>query len=131
ELCAAFTSLVAVVVHAVHTEARKTRGLFDRKERGRFARSAQILRRRRACRFRMTEQENVSRQSPNSRRRKGTVEGPGRVQARDRREVRTAILHHKSGWEGCSSVSLRGVGADRAEAGGALHFQSYEEEVFG
>src|SRR5216683_2786275 len=30
-----------------------------------------------------------------------------------------------------ASVSLRGVGADRAEAGRALHFQSYEEEVSG
>src|SRR6267154_2803378 len=75
--------------------------------------------------------EHVSRQSPNSRRRKGTAQGPGRIQAGDRREVRTAILHHKSGWKGCSSVSLRGVGTDRAEAGRALHFQSYEEEVSG
>src|SRR5580700_10620342 len=75
--------------------------------------------------------KHVSRQSPNSRRRKGTAQGPGRVQAGDRREVRTAILHHKSRREGCSSVSLRGVGADRAEVGRALHFQSYEEEVSG
>src|SRR5579863_7465273 len=73
----------------------------------------------------------VSRQSPNSRRRKGTVKGPGRVQARDRREVRTAILHYKSGWKGCSSVSLRGMGADRAETGRALHFQPHEEKVSG
>jgi MraZ protein len=41
----------------------------------------------------------------------------------------TAILHHKSGWEGCSTISLRGMGADRAEAGRALQFQSYEEKV--
>src|SRR5258708_31679142 len=73
--------------------------------------------------------EHVSRQSPNSRRRKGTSQGPRRIQAGDRRKVWTAILHHQSGWEGCSSVSLRGVGADRAEAGGALHFQSYKEKV--
>src|ERR1700726_1512093 len=95
ELCAAFTSLVAVAVHIVVN----------------------------------TGIEHVSRQSPNSRRRKGTAQDPRRVQARDRRKVRTAILHHKSGWEGCSSVSLRGVGADRAEVGRALHFQSDEEKV--
>src|ERR1700688_4098902 len=74
---------------------------------------------------------NVSRQSPNSRRRKGTPQGPRRIQAGHRREGRTPILHHQSRWQGCSSVSLRGVGADRAEAGRALHFQSYEEEVSG
>src|SRR5580658_3920469 len=129
ELCAAFTSLVAVAV--TFKDARQTRDLFARKERGRFARRARILRRQKACRLRMTDQEHVSRQSPNSRRRKGTVKGPGGIQAGDRREVWTAILHHESGWEGCSSVSLRGMGADRAEAGRALHFQSYEEEVPG
>src|SRR5271165_6637076 len=75
--------------------------------------------------------EHVSRQSSNPGRRKGPIKGPGRVQAGDRREIRSAILHHKSGWEGCSSVSLRGMGADRAEAGGALHVQSYEEKVSG
>src|SRR5580704_2893331 len=72
---------------------------------------------------------HVSRKSPNSRRRKRTAQGPFGIQARDRREVRHAILHHQSGWQGCSSISLRGMGADRAEAGGALHLQSYEEEV--
>src|SRR5580700_8858899 len=75
--------------------------------------------------------EHVSRQSSNPGRRKRTAQGAGRVQAGDRREVRSAILHHKFGWEGCSSVSLRGVGADRAEAGGALQFQSREEEISG
>src|SRR5579862_8351563 len=73
--------------------------------------------------------DHVSRQSPNSRRRKRTAQGPGRVQARARREVRAAILHHELRREGCSSLSLRGMGADRAEAGRALHFQSHEEEV--
>src|ERR1700732_5047817 len=72
---------------------------------------------------------HVSRQSSNPGRRKRTAQGPGRVQAGDRREVRSAILHHKFGWQGCSSVSLRGVGADRAEAGRALQFQPYEEKV--
>ena len=42
-----------------------------------------------------------------------------------------AILHHQPGWQGCPGVSLRGMGADRAEAGRALHFQSYEEKVSG
>src|SRR5579863_276636 len=71
----------------------------------------------------------VSRQSPNSRRRKGTVEDPCRVQAGDRRKVWPAILHHKSRWGCCSTISLRGVGTDRAEVGGALHLQSHEEKV--
>src|SRR5208282_493274 len=77
----------------------------------------------------VTGTQHVSRQSPNSRRRKRAVKDPGRVQAGDRREVRPAILHHKFGWGCCSSVSLRGVGADRAETGGALHLQSHEEKV--
>src|SRR5581483_399779 len=72
---------------------------------------------------------HVSRQSPNSRRRKRTPQGPRGIQAGDRREVRRAILHHQSGWQGCPDISLRGVGTDRAEAGGALHLQSYEEKV--
>src|ERR1022692_1793984 len=103
DLCTALTSLVAVVVASRSVPAKGT-GL----HRG----------------F-----KHVSRQSSNPGRRKRTVEGPGRVQAGDRREVRAAILHHKSGWQGCSSVSLRGMGADRAEAGRALQFQSDEEKV--
>src|ERR1700675_973116 len=74
---------------------------------------------------------HVSRQSPNPRRRKGTAQSPGGVQAGDRREVQHAILHHQPGWQGWPSVSLRGMGTDRAEAGRALHFQSYEEKVSG
>src|SRR5512146_3273597 len=72
---------------------------------------------------------HVSRQSPNPSRRKGPAEGPGRIQAGDRREVRGAILYHFSGWACCPGISLRGVGADRAEAGGALQFQPDEEKV--
>src|SRR5579872_4880037 len=72
---------------------------------------------------------HVSRQSPNSRRRKRSAQGPGRVQASARREVRAAILYHELRREGCTSLSLRGMGADRAEVGRALHFQSYEEEI--
>src|SRR5439155_13813141 len=74
---------------------------------------------------------HVSRQSPNPRRRKGTAQGPRGIQARDRREVRHAILHHQLGWKGCTSISLRGMGTDRAEVGRALHLQSYEEKVSG
>src|SRR5580765_434454 len=73
---------------------------------------------------------NVSRQPSNSSRREGTFKGPRGIQAFDRREVRDAILHHIARWEGCSSVSLRGVAADRGEAGEALQFQSDEEKVF-
>src|SRR6185369_13718194 len=73
---------------------------------------------------------NVSRQPSNSGRREGTFKGPCGIQAPDRREVRHAILHHIARWEGCSSVSLRGVAADRGEAGQALQFQSDEEKVF-
>src|ERR1700690_1391499 len=73
----------------------------------------------------------VSRQSPNSRRRKGTAQSPRGVQAGDRREVQHAILHHQPRWKGWPGVSLRGMGTDRAEAGRALHLQSYEEKVSG
>src|SRR5579864_99101 len=73
--------------------------------------------------------KHVSRQSPNSRGRKRTAQGPRGIQARDRREVWSTILYHQLRREGCTTVSLRGMGADRAEAGRALHFQSYEEEV--
>src|SRR5215472_9685131 len=72
---------------------------------------------------------HVSRQSPNSRGRKRTAQDSSRVQASARREIRSAILHHELRREGCTSVSLRRMGADRAETGKALHFQSYEEEV--
>src|SRR5580698_7905380 len=72
---------------------------------------------------------HVSRQPPNSRRRKRTAQSSVGIQARDRREVRHAILHHQPGWEGCSSISLRGMGTDRAEVGRALDLQSYEEKV--
>src|SRR5258708_30771795 len=74
---------------------------------------------------------HVSRKSPNSRRRKGTAQSPRGIQTGDRREVQHAILHHQPGWQGWPSVSLRGMGTDRAEAGRALHLQSYEEKVFG
>src|ERR1043165_3902280 len=63
---------------------------------------------------------NVSRQSPNPRGRKGTSQGPRGVQARDRREIQREILYHVPGWQGCPGISLRGVGADRAEPGEAL-----------
>jgi DNA-binding transcriptional regulator/RsmH inhibitor MraZ len=34
-----------------------------------------------------------------------------------------------SGWQGCSTVSLRGVGAYRTEAGSAVDVQSDQEKV--
>src|ERR1019366_8394348 len=77
-----------------------------------------------------TSRAHVSRKSSNARRRKGTVKSPRGIQARDRREICAEILHHKSRWNCRSSVSLRGMGADRAEAGGAFDFQSDEEEIF-
>src|SRR6185312_8630497 len=70
---------------------------------------------------------HVSRQRSNPRRRKGTAQGPRGIQARRGREIRREILHHVAGRQECTCLSLRGMGADRAEAGGALQFQSDEE----
>ncbi len=64
-----------------------------------------------------TRRAYVSRKSPNSRGRKGAFKGPLGIQAGDRREICPEILHHQSRWNCCSSVSLRGMGEDRAEAG--------------
>src|SRR5258708_8084519 len=72
---------------------------------------------------------HVSRQPSNSRGRKGTFKSPRRIQASDRREVRNAILHHFAGWKGCSSLSLRGVAADRRKAGAAFELQPDQEKV--
>src|SRR5579859_7074702 len=72
---------------------------------------------------------NVSRQPSNSRGREGTSKGPRGIQAHDRREVRSAILHHLARWEGCSSVSLRGVAADRREAGAVVELQPDQEKI--
>src|SRR4051794_3161947 len=71
----------------------------------------------------------VSRKSSNSRRREGTFKGSRGIQASDRREVRRTILHHLARWEGCSSVSLRGMAADRGKAGTVVEFQSDQKEV--
>src|SRR6266478_5871339 len=76
-----------------------------------------------------TSRAHVSRKSSTARRRKGTDKSPGGIQARDQREICAEVLHHKSGRKYCSSVALRGMGADRTEAGGALDFQSDEEKV--
>src|ERR1044071_708784 len=72
---------------------------------------------------------NVSRQPSNSRRREGTFKGPRGIQASDRREIRRPILHHLARWQGCTSVSLRGVAADRREAGAVVQFQPDQEKV--
>src|SRR5882724_2897205 len=73
---------------------------------------------------------NVSRQSSNTRRRKGPVKGPCGVQAHSRREIWSAILHHKPRREDCRDISLRGMAADRGEVGEALQLQSCQEEFF-
>src|SRR5687767_1180641 len=65
--------------------------------------------------------KHVSRQLSNPRRRKRAAEGSRRVQAPDRRALQRGILHHQHGWQGCSSLSLRGVAADRGEAGEVAH----------
>src|SRR6266481_416992 len=72
---------------------------------------------------------HVSRKPSNSSRRKRTPQGPRGIQAPYRREIWSAILHYQPGWQGCSSVSLRGMAADRGKAGAALEFQSGQEEV--
>src|SRR5215472_10483447 len=72
---------------------------------------------------------HVSRQPSNSRRRKGTAQSPRGIQAHDRREVRHTILHHQPGRKGCSSLSLRGMAADRRKAGSALELQPDQEKV--
>src|SRR5215510_13178949 len=72
---------------------------------------------------------HVSRQPSNSSRREGASQDPRGIQASDRREVRHAILHHLARWEGCSSISLRGVAAYRREAGAAFEFQPDKEKV--
>src|SRR5262249_61832905 len=73
--------------------------------------------------------QHVSRQPSNSRRRKGTAESPRGIQASDRREVRGAILHHVARRKGCTSLSLRGVAADRRKAGASLELQPDQKEV--
>src|SRR5260221_5294734 len=74
---------------------------------------------------------DVSWHPSSSRGRKWPTQGPFRVQARAGREVRNTILHHQPGWQGCSTVSLRGVAADRGKAGPVVEFQPHEEEVPG
>src|SRR6267378_6834143 len=71
---------------------------------------------------------NVSRKSPNSDGRKGPIKGSSRVQAGDRREIRTQILYHQPRREGCPVVSLRGMGTDRTEAGFVFSFEPHREE---
>src|SRR5437868_1416224 len=74
--------------------------------------------------------KHVSRQSSNPGRRKGTAQDPCRVQAPYRRALQRGVLHHQPGREDGADLSLRGVAADRGEAGAPLQFQSYEEKAF-
>src|SRR5712671_1378574 len=75
-----------------------------------------------------TSKSNVSRQSPNSGRRKRAPQDPCGIQAPDRREVRDAILYHQPRRQGCRSLSLRGVAEAGREVFTALEFQSRQEE---
>src|SRR5579864_2693003 len=72
---------------------------------------------------------HVSRQSPNPRGRKRAAQGARGIQARNRRKVQHAILHNECGRQKCPDLSLRGMGAHRAEAGWAFHLQPHQEEV--
>src|SRR5574341_394143 len=74
--------------------------------------------------------KHVSRQPSNPGRRKGSPEGPGRLQARDRGEVRRGLLHHQRGWAAGAGLALRGMAARRGEAGAPLELQSRQEEAF-
>src|SRR5271157_3882629 len=128
QLCAALTSLVAVVVDK---PARQTRAFAVSQEKREGLRDALRPCGRKSSVLRIANRETtyVSRQSSNSSRRKRTSQSPGRVQAGDRREIRHAILHHKFGRRCCSSISLRGMGTDRAEACRAFHLQPHQEEI--
>src|SRR5712671_6277985 len=73
---------------------------------------------------------NVSRQQSSAGRREGTAEGPGGLQAPDRREVQRGVLHHQPRRPRGRDLSGGGVAQDRREAGEALELQSIEEKVF-
>src|SRR5262249_34287335 len=53
--------------------------------------------------------KNVSRQLSSPSRRKGSLKDPRGSEAPGRREVREPVLHHQPGWQGCRSVSPRGM----------------------
>src|SRR5579862_7327603 len=74
-------------------------------------------------------ESDVSRQPSNSRGRERAPQGSLGIQASDRREVRSAILHHKPRRKGCSNISLRGMATDRGKTCRSLELQSDEEEI--
>jgi len=76
-----------------------------------------------------TGKTHVSRKSPNSRGRKRTAQGARGIQAGNRRKIRPTILHNQHGRHKWLDISLRGMGADRTEAGFSIDVQSHEEEV--
>src|SRR6266852_7698706 len=79
--------------------------------------------------IRFAAKRYVSRQLYNSNRRKRTPQGPCGLQAPDRREVRTQILHHQRGRQYCSTISPRGMGKDRAQAGRSAELQPGQAEI--
>src|SRR5215470_15401302 len=73
--------------------------------------------------------QHVSRQSSNPRRRKGAAQGPGGIQASDRRAVWDGVLHHQPRRQGCRDLSSGRVAPNRGEAGQAVQLQSFEKEI--
>src|SRR5260370_35643744 len=73
--------------------------------------------------------QHVSRQPSSAGRRKGTAQGPGGIQASDRREVRDGVLHHQPRWQGCSDLSSGRVAPYRGEADQAVQLKSFEKEI--
>src|SRR5260370_31946224 len=73
--------------------------------------------------------QHVSRQPSYAGRRKGTAQGPGGIQAPDRREVRDGVLHHQPRWQGCRDLSSGRVAPYRGEADQAVQLQSFEKEI--
>src|SRR5579859_1553917 len=65
----------------------------------------------------------------NPRGRKGAPQGARRLQASDRREVRHAVLHHESGRQGSTDLSVRRLASHRTETAQASQLQSHEKEV--
>src|SRR5260370_4792970 len=73
--------------------------------------------------------QHVSWQPSSAGRRKGTAQGPGGIQASDRREVRDGVLHHQPRWQGCRDLSSGRVAPYRGEADQAVQLQSFEKEI--
>ena len=75
------------------------------------------------------EKQYVSRQSSSAGRRKGTAQGPGGIQASDRRALWHGVLHHQPRRQSCGDLSSGRVAPNRGEAGQAVQLQSFEKEI--